>query len=134
MLQCWNHILIIGDGWTINDTTPRPVNVQILSVKLPLFTGIALHIAKRGEISAGDTVVVIGPGAIGSIAYQCAKALGAGRVIVVGRGHRLEKAEELGYEVIDYEKDNPVDSMKIKTEGKGAFNPPLFSIKSFIDL
>ena len=81
--------------------------------------GIALHIAKRGEISAGDTVVVIGPGAIGSIAYQCAKALGAGRVIVVGRGHRLEKAEELGYEVIDYEKDNPVDSMKIKTEDKG---------------
>ncbi len=81
--------------------------------------GIALHITKRGAITAGDTVVVIGPGSVGSIVYQCAKALGAGRVVVVGRGHRLQKAEELGYEVINYEEDNPIDVIKAQTEGIG---------------
>ena len=96
-----------------------PEEINFKEAALLDTAGIALHIAKRGSISAGDTVVVIGPGAIGSIAYQCAKALGAGRVIVVGRGHRLQKAEELGYEIIDYEKANPVDKIKIKTEGQG---------------
>ncbi len=65
--------------------------------------GIALHIAKRGGIEPGDTVVVIGPGSVGSITYQCARALGAGRVIVVGRGLRLAKAAVLFYVTVDYE-------------------------------
>ncbi|MBI3025424.1 MAG: alcohol dehydrogenase catalytic domain-containing protein [Candidatus Tectomicrobia bacterium] len=81
--------------------------------------GIALHIAKRGGIEAGGTVAVIGPGAVGSIAYQCARALGAGRVIVVGRGYRLEKARELGYETVNYEKADPLAYVKEATGGVG---------------
>mgnify|MGYP001570393799 FL=1 len=81
--------------------------------------GIGLHIAKRAGIEAGDTVVVIGPGAVGSIAYQCARALGAGRVIVVGRGSRLEKAGELGYEVVNYEKTDPLAYAREATRGVG---------------
>ncbi|MBI3127090.1 MAG: zinc-binding dehydrogenase [Candidatus Tectomicrobia bacterium] len=81
--------------------------------------GIALHIAKRGGVGAGDTAVVIGPGAVGSIACQCARALGAGRVIVVGRGHRLAKARELGFETVDYEKADPLAYVKEATGGVG---------------
>lgn len=81
--------------------------------------GIGLHIAKRGAIPAGATVVVIGPGAVGSMAYQCARALGAGRVIVVGRGQRLAKAAELGYETVDYERTDPLAFAKEATGGVG---------------
>ncbi|MEE9275980.1 MAG: zinc-binding dehydrogenase, partial [bacterium] len=81
--------------------------------------GIALHIAKRGGIEPGDTVVVIGPGSVGSITYQCARALGAGRVIVVGRGLRLAKAAELGYETVDYEKTDAAEYVKEATGGVG---------------
>ena len=96
-----------------------PEEINIGEAALLDTAGIALHIAKRGAISAGDTVVVVGPGAVGSIVYQCAKALGAGRVIVVGRGHRLQKAKELGYEVINYEEHNPVEAIKAETEEIG---------------
>ena len=81
--------------------------------------GIALHIAKRGNIEAGDTVVVIGPGAVGSIAYQCASALGAGRVIVAGRGSRLEKAKEFGYETVDVNARDVMEYVKETTGGIG---------------
>ena len=81
--------------------------------------GIALHIAKQGKIAPGDTVAVIGPGAVGSITYQCARALGAGRVIVIGRGDRLKKAGELGYETVDFEKTDVLAYMKETTGGIG---------------
>ncbi len=82
--------------------------------------GIALHIAKQGKIEAGDTVVVIGPGAVGSIVYQCARALGAGRVIVAGRGSRLKKAKEFGYETVDV---NAADVMAYVKEATGGVGP-----------
>src|SRR3990170_2217475 len=57
---------------------------------------IAMHTANRGGNRPGDTVVVLGPGPIGLLAADGAHIRGAGRVIVVGRGYRLEKAAELG--------------------------------------
>ena len=57
---------------------------------------IALHTVKRGGHQPGDTVVVVGPGVMGLLVAEFAAATGAGRVIVVGRGARLEKAAALG--------------------------------------
>jgi L-iditol 2-dehydrogenase len=80
---------------------------------------IALHTAERGNISAGDTVVVIGPGPVGLLACDAARALGAGRVIVVGRGQRLEKAAEMGYETVDYTVNDPVETVRGMADGVG---------------
>src|SRR5947209_8692235 len=63
---------------------------------------IALHTVIRGGHRPGDVVAVIGPGVMGLLVAECALALGAGRVIVVGRGRRLAKARELGHEVVDF--------------------------------
>ncbi|MDQ4081683.1 MAG: alcohol dehydrogenase catalytic domain-containing protein, partial [Actinomycetota bacterium] len=71
-------------------------------------TSIALHTVKRGGQKPGDTVVVVGPGVMGLLVADCARALGAGRVIVIGRGRRLERAAELGHEVVDFEAEDPV--------------------------
>ncbi len=53
---------------------------------------IALHVANRANITPGDTVVITGAGAIGLLGGDAARIRGAGRVIVVGRGQRLDKA------------------------------------------
>lgn len=81
---------------------------------------IALHAAERGNIRAGDTVVVIGPGPVGLLACDAARTLGAGRVIVVGRGQRLEKATEMGYETVDYTVSEPVETIRAMTDGVGS--------------
>ena len=45
---------------------------------------IALHTVIRGAHRPGDAVAVIGPGVMGLLVAECAYALGAGKVIVVG--------------------------------------------------
>lgn len=64
--------------------------------------GVALWALERGRIAAGDRVAVVGPGAIGLCAAQLARALGAGRVTIVGHsGDRLERARAFADEVVD---------------------------------
>lgn len=63
--------------------------------------GVALWALERGRIAAGESVVVIGPGAIGLCAAQLARALGAGRVTLVGRGSRLARVRDMADEVVD---------------------------------
>jgi L-iditol 2-dehydrogenase len=71
---------------------------------------IALHTVKRGGHAPGDTVVVVGPGVMGLLVAEFARATGAGRVIVVGRGARLEKAAALGHETVDFTAVDPVEA------------------------
>ncbi|MAE06304.1 MAG: alcohol dehydrogenase [Nitrospinae bacterium] len=96
-----------------------PPGSDLASASLYDTAGIALHIAKQGRIESGDTVVVIGPGAVGSVTYQCARALGAGRVIVVGRGSRLDKAAGMGYETVNFEQTDVTEFIKETTGGVG---------------
>lgn len=80
---------------------------------------IALHTANRGEVGPGDVVVVMGPGPMGLLAADAARARGAGRVIIVGRGDRLAKAAALGHEVCDFRDDDPVQAIRTATGGHG---------------
>jgi L-iditol 2-dehydrogenase len=75
-------------------------------------TAIALHTVVRGGHRPGDTVAVVGPGVMGLLVAECAQALGAGRVIVVGRGARLAKAAELGHETVDFTAVDPVATVR----------------------
>ena len=63
--------------------------------------GIALWALERGRVAAGEHVVVIGSGAIGLCATQLARALGAGRVTLVGRGQRLARVRDMADQVIE---------------------------------
>jgi L-iditol 2-dehydrogenase len=80
---------------------------------------IALHCANRGGVAPGDTVAITGPGAIGLLAGDAARARGAGRVIVIGRGERLARAAALGFETVDYEAVDPVAAVREMTGGLG---------------
>jgi len=81
---------------------------------------IALHTVLRGGQRPGDAVVVVGPGVMGLLVGECARALGAGRVLVVGRGARLRKARELGHEIVDFTRGDPVAAVRAATGGSGA--------------
>jgi L-iditol 2-dehydrogenase len=63
--------------------------------------GVALWALERGRLHEGESVVVIGPGAIGLCAAQLARAGGAGHVTIVGRGERLARAARFGDETVD---------------------------------
>jgi L-iditol 2-dehydrogenase len=82
---------------------------------------VALYAVKKGRVYSGDTVAVVGPGALGLLVTQCAKALGATKVIAVGRaGPRLEMSKKLGAdEVVDATAEDPVKRLKELTGGKG---------------
>src|SRR5207302_692424 len=58
--------------------------------------GVALWALERGRMAGGEHVVVIGPGAIGLCVAELARALGAGRVTLVGRGPRLARKSKRG--------------------------------------
>ncbi len=81
---------------------------------------IALHSVKRPGIEPGDTAVVVGAGPMGMLTGDCALALGAAHVIVTGSGERLDKARELGFDVINYREEDPVAAVKARTGGRGA--------------
>lgn len=85
---------------------------------------IGLHTANRGQVRPGDNVVVFGPGPVGLLAADAALVRGAARVIVVGKPSidcdRLELAQDMGFETIDYEGADPVEMIRAATGGLGA--------------
>ncbi len=95
---------------------PKALPLQIAAAIDPV--SIAMHTIKRANINPGDTVVVLGSGSMGVFALQCAKVVGAGKVIVVGSGQRLETALQIGADhVVDYRKEDSVKAVRALTGG-----------------
>lgn len=98
-----------------------PDNVSYDVASMCDCAGVAFHGVELAGVTPGGTCVVFGPGAIGLCAMMECKALGSGRVIMIGRGVKLEKARELGADVcIDFEKEDPVRKVLELTGGVGA--------------
>lgn len=101
--------------------TKLPDSVSFKEAAMCDTAGVALHGLELSGVEPGSTVVVIGPGPIGMMAMKIAKAMGAGRVIVVGRMPRLEVAKALGAdELVDFSKVEPVGEVRKLTAGMGA--------------
>lgn len=76
--------------------------------------------AEMAEIEAGDTVAVYGCGPVGQFAIASAKLLGAGRVFAIDQYEdRLRMARRQGAEVIDFNREDPVETIKRLTGGIG---------------
>ena len=76
--------------------------------------------AHLAEIKDGDTVAVFGCGPVGQFAIASAKLRGAGRVFAVDCvPSRLEMAREQGAEVIDFNREDPVEVLMRMTGGIG---------------
>ncbi len=73
-------------------------------------------------LGAGDTVVIVGIGPIGSMHLRLAKNAGARVIAIDRRAARLERAKQLGAdEIISAEQNpDPVDAVRALTGGRGA--------------
>ena len=79
---------------------------------------VALHAARRGGVTPGDTVLVTGGGAIGIASLLAAKREGAERVFLSEPlAHRRELAESLGAIVLDPAAVDVADAMMDATDG-----------------
>jgi threonine dehydrogenase-like Zn-dependent dehydrogenase len=76
--------------------------------------------ADIAEIVEGDTVAVFGCGPVGQFAIASAMLLGAGRVLAIDHHpSRLEMAREQGAEVINFDKEDPVETIQRLTDKIG---------------
>ena len=96
---------------------PEGMDLEYAACVDPL--SIALYTVKRSRLQPGDDVLVLGTGPQGLMAILCAKALGAGRILAVGSGERLKKAEELGAIGISYKEGDVLAQIKALTNGLG---------------
>jgi threonine dehydrogenase-like Zn-dependent dehydrogenase len=98
-----------------------PPQVSDVAAALVNQGALTVHAARRARLEAGSCVAVFGPGLLGLLMLQVARAAGATRVITVGRGKRLVTARELGStEVVDYSTADPVAAVRAAAGGRGA--------------
>jgi threonine dehydrogenase-like Zn-dependent dehydrogenase len=80
------------------------------------------HAAVCAEVKPGDTVAVVGDGAVGLCAVIAAKRLGAKRIIAMSRhAPRQKLAKEFGAtDIVEERGRKSIDAVKKRTEGIGA--------------
>ena len=101
--------------------TLLPENISFAEGSIIDAAGTCLHLFDQTGISPGGTVAVIGPGPIGLIAAKTAKSMGASKVIMIGRGKRLEFAAEKTAEyTVNFENEDVVEKVMSITGGIGA--------------
>jgi 2-desacetyl-2-hydroxyethyl bacteriochlorophyllide A dehydrogenase len=81
---------------------------------------VAVHDVRRGEVAAGDHVVVLGGGPIGVLIATVARHAGAEVVVVELDEGRRASIIELGFEVLDPTTTDQVDWVTSWTSGAGA--------------
>jgi L-iditol 2-dehydrogenase len=98
---------------------PEGVSYEEASFCEPL--ACCLNGSHWSGVSLGHNVVIIGAGPIGLTHLQLARVAGARTISVDLMAERLEKARELGAsETIDARQEDPVQKVKVLTEGHGA--------------
>lgn len=111
----WAKHMIYPKGSLVHKV-PENISVNDAAIIEPL--ACALHGVNRAKIQYGETVVVMGCGAIGLFMVQGAKLKNPKMVIAIDMDdHRLELAKTLGADVtINPGKEDVVDKVKSLTE------------------
>jgi len=100
-----------------------PDNLSFEEGAVAVSVGTAMFGVMEIGIDAGDVVAVIGPGTIGLTSLMVAKAMGAGKTILIGtRESRLKVGEELGADITVNlkEEEDPVKTIMELTKNVGA--------------
>ncbi len=99
---------------------PQHVSYEEAAITEPL--ACVLHGAEEADVKLGDTVTIIGAGAIGLLHLLTAKKKGAGKIIIVDLvEERLKLARKLGAdETINAGQENVVEKVQQLTSGYGA--------------
>ncbi len=107
----------------VNTVHRLPDSIDFDEAALLTNLGCVLYgFQSMGGYVAGERVAVIGPGPIGLIAAQVAKALGADRVFLIGtRESRLGVGAAAGADrIINVHREDPLQVVTAETNGVGA--------------
>lgn len=107
----------------VNTVYRVPDSVGIEEASLITNLGCVLYgFETIGGYIVGDQVAVIGPGPLGLIAVEVAKALCAGKVYLIGtRASRLQVGAALGADrLFDAHREDPISAVREETGGIGA--------------
>jgi threonine dehydrogenase-like Zn-dependent dehydrogenase len=89
--------------WTVK--IPAAVDLDVAASTEPL--ACAVYAVQNLHIERGNFVVIFGPGPVGLMMVQLAKAAGAGKVLLAGtRDERLELGRSLGADLIANTRDS----------------------------
>jgi L-iditol 2-dehydrogenase len=106
--------------YSIKSVTKMPDNVTFAEAAMCDTAGVALHGLELSGVTVGGTAAIIGPGPIGLCAMRLAKAMGAARAIMIGRGSRLSASRGLGADdCVDFMQEDPVEAVRRLTGGLG---------------
>ena len=76
--------------------------------------------AEIADLHAGSTVAVFGCGPVGQFVIRSARLLNAGRIFAIDTiPSRLEMAQQQGAEIIDFNREDPIEALKGFTGGIG---------------
>jgi threonine dehydrogenase-like Zn-dependent dehydrogenase len=114
----------LADGTLVTiPGTPADYSDEVLASLLALSDVMATghHAAVSAEVEPGDTVAVVGDGAVGLCAVLAAKRLGAERIIALSRhADRQKLAREFGAtDIVDTRGKEAVEQVKKLTDGVG---------------
>jgi L-iditol 2-dehydrogenase len=105
---------------SIKSVNRMPPGISFREGALVDTAGVVMHGLELSGVTPGGTVAVIGPGPIGLIAMRVARAMGAARVIAVGRGARLQASRQSGSDVlVNFEQQDAVKAVREATSGRG---------------
>lgn len=108
------HAVLPASRATVVDTDAAPASAHLGILGMPGLTAY-VGLSAVAEMREGDTVFVSGAaGAVGQIAGQIAKALGASRVVgSAGSSDKVARVLELGYdEAFDYKETSVRDGLR----------------------
>ena len=121
----WEFGITRDGGWTDRLVVPERNLHRLpdaLTDEVAAILDVEVYSAfRKPGVSPGDTVAVVGAGPAGLIALQCARILGAGRVIVSdSRPERLALSKRLGADhIVNVHECQFVEEVKIITNGQG---------------
>jgi threonine dehydrogenase-like Zn-dependent dehydrogenase len=102
---------------------PLPAGVTLDEAAIADVYGVAVHTFHRIPMRPASTVAILGTGAVALAQGQLARALGAGKVIVIGRRDQpLDRARHCGAAdaVVNARRADPVAAVMTMTDGAGA--------------
>jgi D-arabinose 1-dehydrogenase-like Zn-dependent alcohol dehydrogenase len=80
----------------------------------------SLHALKKARLTAGESVAVFGVGGLGISAVQIARAFGALKIFAIDlKSSKLSLAEQYGAIPIDASRQDPVNTLRSLTGGRG---------------
>jgi threonine dehydrogenase-like Zn-dependent dehydrogenase len=110
-----------ADGTLV--VVPSGIDKALLSSLLTLsdVMGTGHHAARAAKVSLGNTVAVVGDGAVGLCGVIAARRLGAERVILLGhRPNRVALAREFGAtDIVSERGDEAIERVRDLTDGFG---------------